>query len=110
MDLRFHLKKGDRQPPLQMIIYNPDGTRKDLSSGITGMIFRMGKPGVAVKIAAGVITAVNLAQGVVEHRWASTTTDEVGEFRGELVITYTDATTETFPKESFLVVEIHDEV
>lgn len=108
-DLRFHLKQGDQEPALQVIIYNPDTTPMNLSA-VAGILFRMSKPGEAPTIAAGSTTGVDLVNGIVEYRWGPDDTDEAGEYRAEFIVTYTSGKEETFPKDTYLIVEIHENV
>lgn len=109
-ELRFSIKKGDRKPALQVKVFNPDGSARDLSSGIASMKFYMGKPGAAVKVNGAAMTAVTLVSGVIEYQWAAGDTDEVGEFRGEVLITDTAGKEETFPKDTYIIVEIMEDI
>lgn len=109
-NLRFKIKQGDREPALQIQIFNADDTPRNLTTGLAGILFQMGKAGATPVVHNGSTTAVNLAEGITEYRWGTGETDEVGEFRAEFVLVDIDGHEETYPKDTFIVVEVIPDV
>lgn len=99
----FPMKQNDLRPYIQIQVFNPDGTPRDLSGHLIN--FHMGLAGAVPKINAAAVI-VNGPQGIVEYRWQGTDTDTVGRFRAEFEIDGTD----TYPKDGYIVVEFLPDV
>lgn len=63
----------------------------------------------APKVTAA-MTIVDAANGRVQHDWGATDTDTVGTFDIEFEITWSDGTIETVPNDSYLSVEVVDDL
>jgi hypothetical protein len=103
MNRKFVIKKGDVQPPLQVQIFNPDGSPRDLSG--QAVTFKMQEPGQAVKVNRAAVPVL-ASQGIVEQQWQAADTDTAGQYRGVFIINGND----TFPKEGFINVFVEDTV
>jgi hypothetical protein len=97
---KFPMWVGDTKPYLQVQILNPDGTPRDLTGQLVQ--FNMGLVGQPRKINLGVVTLVVASQGIVEYRWVAGDTNTDGDFRATFVVNGSD----TYPKDSFILVPI----
>lgn len=102
--LIHRMKTGDLRPYLQVKIFNPDGTPRDVSADI--VTFNMKAPNGTLVINDGVMWAVNAVQGIVEYRWEAGETDDPNIFRGEVVINGID----TFPKDGYITIEFTEDL
>ena len=103
---RFPMKVGDLEPPLQFQIFGPDGKPRDMSTGITSVLFYMGKPGEAKKINGVACDPVLPANGIYQYAWRAGDTDEPGDFRATVKINGED----TFPKSGYILVALEEGV
>jgi aspartate 1-decarboxylase len=102
--LKHSMKTGDLRPYLQVKIFNPDGTPRNVVGDIIEFDMKSASGNLVINGAA--MTAVNAAQGIVEYRWQEGETDEAGIFRAEVVINGVD----TFPKEGYITVEFAEDL
>lgn len=97
------MKKDDLRPYLQVKLFNPDGTARNVSGDVVTFVMEDTDGTNKINAAA---TQVNGAGGIVEYRWQVGDTDTAGEFRAEFTINGID----TFPKEGYIVVSIIDDL
>lgn len=102
--LKHSMKTGDLRPYLQVKIFKPDGTPRDVTEDILEFDMKNASGNLVINGAA--MTKVNAAQGIVEYRWAEGETDEAGICRAEVVINGVD----TFPKEGYITVEFTEDL
>ena len=55
-------------------------------------------------------TVVSASLGIVQYNWTAADTDTVGTYTAEFEVTYPDATVETFPNNTYIRVEITDDI
>lgn len=101
-------------PVLQATLKDGAGNAIDLNPGGTpvGLKFFMSTPADVVKINQNATivqtgsggSAVN--KGVVQYQWGATDTDTIGYYNAEFEVTYSSSKKETFPDNSFFLVEI----
>lgn len=94
--LIFNMKANDTRPPLQIQVFNPDGSERDLTGHVVTFVMRRGDD---VKVDAA-MTPVVQARGIMEYQWDLADTDTVGEFQAEVVIDGND----TYPKDGYITV------
>lgn len=102
--LMHAMKTGDLRPYLQVKIFNPDGTPRDLTEDI--VTFNMKDAAGVLVINDGAVTPVLASQGVMEYRWEAGETDDAGVFRGEMVINGID----TYPKEGYITIQFTEDL
>lgn len=94
--LVHYMKTNDTEPPLQVQIFNPDGTERDLTgAAVTFVMKRAG----ATKVDAP-MTPVLVTRGIMEYQWDAGDTDEPEEFQAEVVVNGID----TYPKDGYITV------
>lgn len=102
--LLHKMKRHDLRPYLQVKIFNPDGTARDLTGDLIN--FNMKDTSGNLVVDNQIATLVLASQGLVEYRWQAGDTDGAGVFRGEFVINGID----TFPKEGYIQIEITEDL
>lgn len=102
------MKQNDRLPVLEVTIRKTDGTPLDLTNATAKFIMVDSKTRtVKINESADVKDAAN---GVVEYAWAAGDTDTVGDYLGEVEITYPNGKIITAPSSGQISVKIHEEL
>ncbi len=89
--------QSDNKPDSPFILYNPDGTRTNLTN-VTTIKFYITEPGKTTpEINSSHETCVitNITQGEFKYVWQTTDTATVGDFEGQVRITWNDTTVES---------------
>ena len=102
-------KRNDTKP-LELQLFDTDGVGAILTGG--SAVFTMTGPNgqSAKKVNRGTVTLVTAGTGVIRYDWQSGETDTSGDFKGEVEVTYSDGTIETFPKEGAIFIRIHPDL
>jgi len=53
-------------------------------------------------------TIVTPLEGLVRYDWTASDTDTIGSYKAEFEVTFSDGSVETFPRDSYIRVEIID--
>ncbi len=102
-------KRNDTKP-LEMQLFDTDGDAVNMTGG-TAVFTMVGPAGLTTKkVDRGSVTVVTAGTGVIKYEWSSGETDTSGDFRGEVEVTYSDGTTETFPKEGAIFIRINPDL
>ena len=104
----FYLKQGDTTSVLNRTLRDADGNVVDVT-GAT-IVFSMMNSAGTVKVNLQSASIVTAAQGAVRYTWASADVDTVGTYRGEFKVTYSGGGIQRFPNDSYIVIEITDNV
>lgn len=101
------VKQGDTLPPVQGTCQLPDGTSADLTDA-DAITFRMTpeSAGLADDIAGAASAVGDPTAGVVEYPWQAGDTAIPGLYRAEFHVHYLDGSSETFPSEGYISVEV----
>lgn len=101
------VKQGDTLPAVQGTCLLPDGTAADLTDA-SAITFRMTPESAGLTAdLAGAATATDPAtSGVVEYEWQPGDTDVPGLYLAEFHVEYLDGSSETFPSEGYISVEV----
>jgi len=108
-----HVKKGDTGSPLRCHLrrLNEDGTYSDAVLTGATLTFSMRKRGKTTRtVDAQGMTVESATGGLAYYTFVAGDVDETGTFDGEIVVTYSDTTTETFPEEGFITVVVEGEI
>lgn len=101
--MAFYLKKGDLEPDLVLTLLDTARNPVDLTNATAATLRWVTPDGTVVSrpAAFGVRTL-----GKVIYAWLAGDTDDVGEYGGEVVITWANGDPETFPSSGFFVWEV----
>lgn len=91
----FYLKTSDTAPILEATLTDATDSPIDLTGASVDVELIEPRNGPTV-----IDTGANVADaagGVVRYPWADGDTDTAGRYRAQFVVTYADASTETFP-------------
>lgn len=104
---RFIIKQGDLIPTIKGTCLDAAGDAVDLDTA-SQITFRMTpiRGGLAPDIAADGGLVGDPADGLVEYAWESGDTDVPGLYRAEFGVEYIDGSSETFPTDGYIAVEI----
>lgn len=112
----FTIKRNDTRPRLVTTLVDDFGTSTESALDLTtasAVKFLMR----AASAAAGSAPKVNAAAaitdadaGIVTYTWAEGDTDTEGEFEGEFQITWSDDGVETIPNDTYISIQIVDDL
>lgn len=103
----FVAKKGDTHNALQATLYNPDGTKANLTGATVKFVMKSRGADRTVKVNADV-TMVDATNGLVWYVWADSDVNAVGTYDAEFHVTYADGKKDTFPKPNYLEIIIYE--
>lgn len=103
----FIIRQGTRLPSLTATLTDANNAVVDLSSGVTGVTFRMRKEkhGVFV-IDDEDAVIVDAEAGEVRYDWAAGDTDNAGHYWAYFIVNYTSGLTLSFPAYRYIEVYI----
>lgn len=94
MSQTIHLVVGDTAPALRVTLANAEGPQ-DLTGASVVMRLKRSDSGTVTEIAMDL--AADPTTGVVTHVWNPAETVDVISYKVEFVVTFANATVETFP-------------
>jgi predicted dehydrogenase len=106
--MTFYIKQNDTSPKILATLQNANGDAIDLTGA--SVKFHMRTVGGASTVVDAAATIVTAASGIVRYSWVSPNTATIGSYQAEFQVTYADATIETFPNDSYISVEIVDDI
>ena len=101
--MSLNWKKGDRHPPLDVVLRDQNGV-VDLTSASAVEFIMQDSSGT--NVVDGECTILDAASGRVRYSWAEGDTDTVGSFKAEWVVTWDDGLETTFPDDGFVTIRI----
>lgn len=106
--MTFYIKQNDTSPTMLATLQNASGSAIDLTGATVRFYMRpVGSTNTTVNALATVVTA---ASGIVRYSWIAANTATIGSYQAEFQVTYADAAVETFPNDSYISVEIIDDI
>lgn len=106
--MTFYIKQNDTSPAMLATLQDASGTAVNLTAATVRFHMRaIGATQTKVNAAATITDAPN---GIVRYNWSASDTNTVGQFQAEFQVTYADGKIETFPNDSYLPVEITDDI
>jgi hypothetical protein len=106
--MSFYVKQNDTSPAMLATLQDADGVAVSLV-GATVRFHMRTLGGTQTKVDAAA-TVVNALAGTVRYSWIAADTNTVGSYQAEFEVTYADASVETFPNDSYIAVEIIDDI
>ena len=107
--MTFFLKQNDTAPSIRASLKDGSNSAVDLTSA--SVKFHMKTVfGNTTKINASANIISPETNGVVQYNWTSNDTNTPGTFFGEFEVTHSDGTVETFPNNSFITVEVTEDI
>ncbi|MDX1810435.1 MAG: BppU family phage baseplate upper protein [Gammaproteobacteria bacterium] len=104
----FEIKRNDTSPDLECTLQGNDGVSVDITGATVR--FHMTKKGETTPKVDALATNVDEASGKVKYEWNAADTDTKGVFRGEFEVTYSDGSIETFPNNSYIPINIYEDL
>ena len=106
---KFVIKQNDTAPALVTVLQDSRG-RPRLLTGAT-VVFNMRlQSDLSVKISGASVTITTATLGLVTYSWTAANTDTAGVYQGEIQVTYSDSTIETFPNNDYIIITILDDI
>jgi phage baseplate assembly protein gpV len=106
--MTFYIKQNDTSPHLSATLKDADGNLIDLTSATVR--FHMRKIGGSTALVDAAATVVAEDAGSVRYNWQAEDTETPGSFHAEFEVTYASGDIETFPNDSYVSVEITDDI
>ena len=107
--MTFYLKQNDTAPSIRANLKDGDGAAIDLTGASIRFHMRT-IGGTTSKVDAAGYVISPPASGSVQYNWVGADTDTVDSYQAEFEVTYSDGTVETFPNDSYIRVEITDDI
>lgn len=106
--MAFFIKQNDTAPSIRATLENGNGDPINLTGATVRFHMRvLGANNTKVDAAATVISA---SAGIVQYNWIAADTNTIGTYTAEFEVTYADNTVETFPNNTYIRVEITDDI
>jgi hypothetical protein len=108
-----HMKQHDLLPQLQATLTSTDpitGVVSNVNLSTATLInFYMKNAISGLKVSALAVRAVDQSvdTGQVTYTWQGTDTDTAGKFQGEFEVVWASGKRETFPNDSYFIINIH---
>ena len=108
------IKTGDTRTPIAAKLKTPKGKPVDLTDAEVRFYMRASRPDALNRSqvpAGGIILdkealIIDAKGGRVAYAFDAGETDQAGIYHGEFVVTYRDASIETFPNEGYILINI----
>ena len=107
--MTFNIKQNDTAPSIRANLKDGDAAAVDLTGASVRFHMRT-IGGTTSKVDASGVIISPPASGVVQYNWVGADTDTVDSYQAEFEVTYSDGTVETFPNDSYIRVEITDDI
>jgi len=106
--MSFQIKENDTTPSLRAELLNGSGDPVDLLGATLRFHMRpIGSTAVSIDSPASIISE---AGGIVQYDWVVGDTTQIGSYQAEFEVTYSDGNVETFPNNSYISIEIKDDI
>jgi hypothetical protein len=106
--MTFYVKQNDTSPAMLATLQDANGTAVSLVGATVRFHMRqIGRSDVVVDAPAIIVTPL---EGLVRYDWIAADTNIIGSYQAEFEVTYADASVETFPNDSYIAVEIIDDI
>ena len=106
--MSFYIKQDDTTPSLRADLKNGSGDPVDLIG--TSVRVHMRAIGATVAKIDAAMVVVSEPGGTVQYNWIAGDTSATGSYQVEFEVTYSDGTVETFPNDSYIRVEILEDI
>lgn len=106
--MAFSLKQNDTSPAIAAYLLDQDENPIDLTQCTVRFIMR--KRGEEAYKVYQTVTIVDEDSGRIRYNWSAADTDTAGTFDAEFEVTYSDGTIETFPNDTYVTVNILDDL
>lgn len=106
--MTFSIKQNDTSPAMLATLQDASGVAINLTGATVR--FHMRAIGSNSTVVNSVATVVSALLGTVRYNWIAANTATIGSYQAEFQVTYSDATVETFPNDSYISVEIIDDI
>jgi len=106
--MAFRIKTNDTSPKLAVTLEDANSVPVNISGA--NVRFHMKAFGAtSLKIDAP-MTITNATGGIVQYSWVATDTNTAGTYYGEVEVTYSDSTVETFPNNGYFTIIIKEDL
>lgn len=104
----FTIKQNDTSPAMLATLQDANGDAVNITAATVRFhMRRIGSTQVTIDQPAVIVTPLS---GLVRYNWQAADTAAVGSYQAEFEVTYADASVETFPNDSYIRVEITDDI
>ena len=108
----FTIKRGDTAPAFDKSLKMSSGEPVDLE-GFTEVDFHMRDDDYNTVVdddTSGAVVVVIPTSGDVSYQWQSGDTETLGSYKAEFVVTFSDGTTQSFPRYGMYDVEVTEDI
>ena len=106
--MAFFIKQNDTSPFMTASLKDASDSAVDIQGATVRFHMRaVGETTVKVDDAAVITDGEN---GGVKYEWSSGDTDTVGQYQAEFEVTYANNKVETFPNNSYILVQVVDDI
>lgn len=109
--MAFTITQGDTVPPLSSTLTD-SGEPVDIT-GYQEVSFHMEDMYERIVVDdndTGRVNVIDESTGEVEYVWSSSDTSDIGTYEAEWEVTHSDGSTETFPGNSKIIIEVTEEI
>jgi hypothetical protein len=110
--MTFEIKRGDTAPTFDKRLREENGEPVNLTD-FQEVDFHMRDDNYNTIVTADTSNSVSVtlsSSGDVEYAWQSGDTDTLGSYKAEFVVTFSDGTTQSFPRRGMYSIEITEDI
>lgn len=113
--MAFFIKQNDRRPLFVVALKDDFGESTeapvDLTTATSAVFnMRLASSPQTVKINRGSVAITTPASGICTYTWGTADTNAVGDYHGEIEVTWNDGKAETFPNNTYWEIEVVDDI
>lgn len=108
----FEIKRGDTAPAFEKSLNDDLGQPVDIT-GFTEVDFHMRDVDFNTVVddnTAGAVSVTAAVSGDVSYQWQAGDTSDLGSYKAEFVVTFSDGTTQSFPRRGMYDVEVTEDI
>ena len=105
----FKIKQNDTKPSLRVQLLDSDGLPASVKGASVVFSMRV-QPAVATMVDRASVTVNDASAGDIQYDWTAANTNTADVYEGEFQVTYADSSIQTFPNDSYLLIDIKDDV
>ena len=106
--MAFRIKTNDTSPKLAVTLQDANSVPVNISGATVR--FHMKAFGATSLKTDAPMTITNATGGIVQYSWVAADTNLAGTYYGEVEVTYSDSTIETFPNNGYFTIIVKEDL